>query len=223
MSGSRRTSRSSTGRAMARRGRGRGRTVVRAVILLLVVGLVGGGLWQWQALRRGPAGRGAIAIGRDAATTASLAREAEDAGDFDRALALYREGVRQFPTDAVLLGSYGTAITRRSFAVTTNRGRPAPVAGGSLERVRAAHEAIRLLDAAQAARPRMSQPALQKGLLYAAWGLPEDALVELYAAVVRGERSPELERTAGAITLLQLGRADSLGAAPDQNGRPARR
>jgi tetratricopeptide (TPR) repeat protein len=209
---------------VARRGRGRGlRLLVRGTIVVLLVILGGWGFMRWRVMRdRGPA-TGAVRIARDAAGTARMARAAEERGDLEKALAIYREGVRRFPSDPVLLGSYGTATTNRSFAVRTNRGRLMPLAATSRERTTAAQEALRLLDAAQQANPRLSQPALQKGLLYAAWGLPEDALVELYAAVVRGDRSPALERTAGAITRLQLGRADSLGALPDQNGRPARR
>lgn len=224
MSGSRRTSRSSTGRAMGRRGRGRAlRLVVRGGAVVLLLAAAAWGFSRWQADRALRAGSPGVRIARDAAGTARLARAAEEAGDLDRALAIYREGVRRFPGDPVLLGSFGTATISRSYAVERNRGRIVPVTPTSLERVAAAHEALRLLERAQEANPRLAQPALQKGLLYAAWGLPEDALVELYAAVVRGDRSSPLERTAGAITLLQLGRADSLGATMDQNGRPARR
>ena len=142
--------------------------------------------------------------------------------DYDTALATYREGLKRFPNDVVLLGSYATAIKNASFAVRPSRGRLVPVARGSHERVAAALEALALLDAAQRAQPNSPQPALQKGLLLASWGLPEDALVELFGAVTKGDRSPELERTATAITLLQLGRGGEVApAALDQNGSPA--
>lgn len=217
MTRSRRTLRSSTGRPRGRRG-GRGRRALALGATLLVALALGFGMWRWQG------GDGGVprAAG-DARAIARQARAAELAGDDPAALALYRAGLARYPRDEVLLGSYATATTNRSFAVRRNRGRIVPVAPTSRDRVDAAREALALLDAAQAADARGGQPALMKGLLYAAWGLPEDALVELYVAVTRGERAPQLERTAGAITLLQLGRADSLGTAPDQNGRPASR
>jgi len=223
MSGGRRTARSSTGRAMVRKSRGRGHLLGRSALAALAAILVGWGVLHWQAGRHSAGSASPVRIARDAVGTARLARAAEKRGDLEGALAIYREGVRRFPRDAVLLGSFGTATTNRSFAVHSNRGRLVPVAPTSHARTAAAHEAIRLLDAAQRESPRLSQPALQKGLLYAAWGLPEDALVELYGAVVRGNRSPELERTAGAITQLQLARPDHAGAATTQKGRPARR
>lgn len=229
MSGGKRTRRSSTGRPMvsrsgARRGSaGSAARIGGGVILALVVVAIA---WfvartMEQAGKGGPTANapGGRADAGDAAGYASQGRAAEARQDYDAALDTYREGLRRFPEDAVLLGSYATAITNRSFAVRESRGRLVPLAATSHDRVRAAHEALALLDAAQRARPQASQAPLQKGLLYAAWGLPEDALVELYAAVTRGDRSPEIEQTAGAITLLQMGRGREL----DQNGRPASR
>jgi tetratricopeptide (TPR) repeat protein len=208
--------------------RGSGGTGARlgaGVFVALVV--VAALFFIWRAI--GERGQGAPATGAptgggrpgsgDAATYAREGRAAEARHDDDAALATYREGLRRYPDDAVLLGSYATAIKNRSFAVRPSRGRMVPVAATSHDRVRAAREALALLEAAQRARPAGSQAPLQKGLLYAAWGLPEDALVELYAAVTRGDRSPELEQTAGAITLLQLGRGNEV----DQNGMPASR
>ena len=154
------------------------------------------------------------------------AGEAEARGDYATAFALYREGIARHPDDVSLLGSYGAATTNRSYAVRMNRGRLVPVMPTSDDRVRAAREALALFDQAQQAAPTMAAPALQKGLLYAAWGLPEDALVELYRAAVLGGPSPEIDRVGGAITLLQLGQGDRLGSAvldSVQNGRPASR
>jgi hypothetical protein len=210
---SRRRERSSTGRATKHR-------APRVLPWLLIAALLVAAVVAWSWWR----GRGSQdAAGEKRADNATgyvrLARAAEGRQDYAGAFALYREGLRHFPDDVFLLGSYGAATTNASYGVRRNRGRLVPVMATSRDRVRAAHEALVLLDRAQAAAPAMSAPALQKGLMLAAWGLPEDALVELYGAVVRGDRSPELERTAGAITLLQLGRADSLG----QNGRPASR
>jgi tetratricopeptide (TPR) repeat protein len=211
-------------RGGARRGSaGSAARIGAGVMVALAVVAIG-----WFAMRaREQAGRGGptadVPGGRanagDAAGYASQGRAAEARQDYDAALETYREGLRRFPDDAVLLGSYATAIKNRSFAVRESRGRLVPVAATSHDRVRAAHETLALLDAAQRARPQASQAPLQRGLLYAAWGLPEDALVELYAAVTRGDRSPEIEQTAGAITLLQLGR----GSEVDQNGKPASR
>ncbi len=223
MSGGRRTRRSSTGRPMVPRGGGRrgapvpGARIAAGVLLALVV--VAGGFFAWRAIDERRSGATSARSGEDAAAFARDGRAAEMRQDHDAALALYREGLARFPDDVVLLGSYATAIKNRSFAVRPSRGRMVPLAATSHDRVRAAQEAIALLDAAERARPAGSQAPLQKGLLYAAWGLPEDALVELYAAVTRGDRSPELERTAGAITLLQLGRGNEV----DQNGMPASR
>jgi len=224
MSGGRRTKRSSTGRAMASRGAGEHRrggpgrearimagvaaaAVVLAVVFLTLRTMLGGGSGSAR-----PASNDAIGYAR-------LGRAAETRHDDDAAGRAYREGLRRFPDDATLLGSYATAVKNRGFAVRLNRGRAVPVAATSHDRVRSAHEALELLAAAQRSRPGMSAPALQKGLLYAAWGLPEDALVELYGAASRGDPSPELEQTAGAITLLQLGRGNEL----DQKGNPASR
>ncbi len=226
MSGGRRAKRSSTGRAMASRspdGR-RGGPGPRARILagLIVFFIVAAAVFAWSRFMdgRAPARTSARSVqASDAAGFARAGRAAETRLDYATALATYRDGLKRFPNDEILLGSYATAIKNASFAVRPSRGRLVPVAANSHERVGAALEAIALLEAAQRARPQASQAPLQKGLLYAAWGLPEDALVELYGAVTRGDRSPELERTATAITLLQMGR----GSEVDQKGSPASR
>ncbi len=152
-----------------------------------------------------------------AAEFLARARAAELRQDFEGSFAAYRAGLSRFPEDAVLLGAFATAIQNRSYAVRVNRGRAVPLTPTSRERVAAAREAFALLDASERARPANPNPALHRGLLYAAWGLPEDALVELYRARVLGGTSPEIDRAGGAITLLQLGRGDTLG----QNGSPA--
>ncbi len=225
MIGGKRRRRSSVGQRMASREpgkrRGGGGFAPKLVIVVAVGALV---LVAATLVFRGklpvpgaPAPPAAAA--HDAAGWSRLGREAALRGAHDAALATYRDGLRAFPSDPVLLGSYAKAIKNRSFAVRMSRGRAVPVAATSHERVAAALEALALLDAAQRAQPNSPEPALQKGMLLAAWGLPEDALVELYGAVVRGSRAPELERTAGAITLLQLGRGSEL----DQNGSPSSR
>lgn len=228
MSGGRRTRRSSTGRPMVPRGGGRRGDMspaarIGAGVAVALVVLAAVFFFLRASAPQAPGGparaKSSSSSAADAASYASEARAAEAREDHDAALATYREGLRKFPQDEVLLGSYATAIKNRSFAVRPSRGRMVPVAATSHDRVRAALEAIALLDAAQRARPEGSQAPLQKGLLYAAWGLPEDALAELYGAVTRGDRSPELEQTAGAITLLQMGR----GSEVDQKGRPASR
>ncbi len=226
MTKKRRAARSSTGRSVSARPTGGGGSAPWLVVVAILVA-VGGVLGYVQWKKRAPHDVG-VSLG--AATTTEIlqrTREAEQRGDYDTAFALYRAGLARSPNDVYLVGSYGAATTNASYAVRRNRGRLVPVMPTSLDRVRAAQEALALFDRAQAAAPAMPAPAYQKGLMYAAWGLPEDALVELYAAVLKGDRSPEIDRVAGAITLLQLGRGSELepgqGPAPDQNGRPASR
>ena len=196
----------------ARRRRGRRPAVLGGFVAIVLAGAV---VFGW--LRNREESRETAPT---VATVLAQARQAEERGDFEGAFAAIREGLRHFPNDPVLLGTLGTATQNRSYAVRTNRGRVVPVTPTSRERVAAAREALALLEASERSRPADPNPALHRGLLLAAWGLPEDALVELFRARVLGGTSPEIDRVGGAITLLQLGSAaDSLA----QNGRPASR
>jgi len=196
--------------------RPRRRAGLRPALLGGVVVLVLAGAVVFGWLRN----RESRATAPTVASVLAEARQAEERGDFEGAFAAIRDGLRHFPNDPVLLGTLGTATQNQSYAVRTNRGRIVPVTPTSRERVAAAREALALLEASERSRPADPHPALHRGLLLAAWGLPEDALVELFRARVLGGTSPEIDRVGGAITLLQLGSAaDSLG----QNGRPASR
>ena len=169
--------------------------------------------------RLGGAGDGAGAL--SAAEAHRRAQAAEAAGDREGALAIYREAVRTHPKDPFLLGNYAVAVSNRSFVVRTNRGRTVPLRPTSHDRVGDARAALALLDETERIDPKYAEPALQRGLIDAAWGLPEDALVEFYKAHLLGGRQDVIDRNASAITRLQLGAAafDSLR----QNGRPASR
>jgi len=178
------------------------------VVVLVLAGAV---VFGWLRNRESRATAPTVA---SVASVLAEARQAEERGDFEGAFAAIRDGLRHFPNDPVLLGTLGTATQNQSYAVRTNRGRIVPVTPTSRERVAAAREALALLEASERSRPADPNPALHRGLLLAAWGLPEDALVELFRARVLGGTSPEIDRVGGAITLLQLGSAaDSLGPA----------
>jgi tetratricopeptide (TPR) repeat protein len=205
----RRTSTGARARRKGRRGRAiRGRGWI--VLILVLAVLAGLGLWSSRLSR--PSRPAAAA---DARGYLAKARAAEGTQDYDTAITIYQEGLARFPRDPLLLGFYGSALKNRSFAVRSNRGRMVPVAPTSLERVHAAEQAIALFDAAERVTPRSPAPALNRGVLYAVWGLPNDALAELYRAAMLGDRSEQLEGTARAITLLQMGRP----AAPDATVR----
>jgi hypothetical protein len=185
-----------------------------ATAALLVV--IGAAFGLWYGLEARRARRVPV---RDAAGYVQAALEAEGRDEAAAAFRLYDEGAARFPGDPYMLGSYAAALNNRSYAVRLNRGRLVPVGSTSRRRVADACAALALLEQAEEAHPRLAAPALYKGRLYAAWGFPEDALEEFVAAYARGDRSPELDRSASGVARLQL----APEAPVDQNGSPASR
>ena len=189
------------GHRAASRPRG-GRRLRSAAFVATVIAIMGlGGFLVWRGIARRPAPPAATSP----QAYLDLARAAEARGEFEEAFALYAEAVHRYPGQGLLLLSYGAAISNRSFMVRPNRGRLVPLAPTSHARTRAAREALALFDAAERAHPDDGAPALQRGLTCASWGLPEDALMELYRAHLLKGPADEIERVANTITLLQLG------------------
>ena len=219
MSGSRRSRKKTGTRSTPKAPRRRTGSSWRGLVVgALAIVVAAAALW---ALRPGSPNRreGTGSPSRSAEEYLRLAQAAESAQDYEAALTLFRESVRDYPREMVLLGSYASALNNRSFLVRSNRGRTFPLAPTSHERVANALASLAMFDAAERAQPQNGEPALQRGLLYAAWGLPEDALAELYRAHLLGGRQDEIDKAGSTITLLQLGHVDTL----DQNGRPASR
>jgi hypothetical protein len=140
------------------------------------------------------------------------AEAARSRGELMEAYQILVRAVAQFPGDADVATAFGVSVNNTTYFVRPVRGRQVPVMATSLERVRAAHAALRAYERASAGRPALAAPYHYRGNLYAAWGLPDDALRELYQARVRGDSTASLLRTAAAILALQRGAMDpSLG------------
>ena len=56
--------------------------------------------------------------------------------------------------------------------------------------------------------PQLASPYHRRGILYAAWGLSDDALRQLYQARIRGDSTDQLVHTANAIVAIQRGAMD---------------
>ena len=232
MSGLRRRRKKSAGRSGApapastrRRGRSR-----RWLVVGIALAIVAGGALVWgfgRESKEHPIGGDDVARDRSAAEYLRVALAAEQAWDYDSAFTLYLEALRRYPNDLALWGSYASALNNRSFVVRPNRGKSVALDATSHERVQDALASLAQFDAMERAAPRYGEAALQRGLLYAAWGLPEDGLAELYRAHVLGGREDKINWAGTMITLLQLGRGDSLESDRQgrlgQNGNPASR
>jgi tetratricopeptide (TPR) repeat protein len=146
-----------------------------------------------------------------------LGQAATKRGDLLEAYEILKRGVEQFPNDADIANAFGVTVNNTSYYVRPLRGRLVPVMATSLERVGAAQTALAAYDRASAGKPWLASPFHYRGNLYAAWGLPDDALEQLYQARMRGDSSASLMRTANAIVAIQRGGFDvpGKGFAPD--------
>lgn len=202
-------------KSKSRRGGG-----ARLALIIGALALAGAATW-FAFARRGAGSNEGPVLG--AAEALHQAQAAEKRGDYEAAFAIYRDAMRWHPGESVLVGAYAAAVSNRSFSVRPNRGRFVSLSPTSYDRVATALEVLALYDKAERLRPGDGEPALQRGLSYATWGLPEDALLELYKAHTLGGRQKEIDGVGATITLLQLGRGDIVdkkAIRPDAHAAP---
>jgi hypothetical protein len=144
------------------------------------------------------------------------AQDATNRGELLEAYDLLVRGVAQYPGDADVANAFGVAVNNTSYFVRPVRGRLVPVMATSLDRVGAAQAALAAFDRASSGKPYLASPYHYRGNMYAAWGLPDDAIRELYQARMRGDSTASLLRTAQAILAIQRGAMDETlpGTAP---------
>jgi hypothetical protein len=194
----------------------RGRAATWTIALVVLAGLAGlvvqrGGLRRLPGFggstdARSTAG-GAIDVPNlpsaraylDAVSAANVAR------DYPRMTALVDEGLRRFPDDPSLLLARGAALNNASFFVESHRGRLVPALATSLERVRAAQDAIGAYDAVARRYPAIGEPVAERGLVLVTWGLPEDGRQNLERAYDLGDHRPEVLNALGVVVRTQRG------------------
>lgn len=176
------------------------------------MGLVVVGVIALPRLRSGgPGGGGARPDARPFTSPTDVYLQAQAAttrGELLEAYEILQRGVAQFPGDADVANAFGVSVNNTAYFVRPMRGRQVPVMATSLDRVRAAQSALAAYERASAGKPWLASPYHYRGNLYAAWGLPDDALRELYQARVRGDSTASLMRTATAILAIQRGAMD---------------
>ncbi|MEP7027818.1 MAG: hypothetical protein ABI960_04410 [Candidatus Eisenbacteria bacterium] len=112
------------------------------------------------------------------------------------------------PRDIRILGALATALNNECYATRTLRGRVQPVLATSRERVLYAHEALRACDQVEGVLPTSVAAPHYRGMLYAAWGLPEEAGYALSVAVDRGDATAEARQTREVLKMLHMGGAE---------------
>jgi hypothetical protein len=179
-----------------RRARGRRTRTIAIGVAGILVAAVAFGLWTRRIPLPGASSQftAAPAPALDLPTPRAYldaAVSANAAGD-PRLLAIVDEGLARFPNDPLLSLARGAALNNLSFRVEYHRGRGVPRLATSLERVRAAQEAIAAYDGVARRYPAIPEPVGERGLVLITWGLPEDGRAELERAYAMGDRRPEI-------------------------------
>lgn len=140
------------------------------------------------------------------------ADKAEQRGDRIGSFELLDRGLERYPSDAEMTRRFCMAANNVCYAVRGMRGRLVPVLPTSRARHAAAQRVLDALDRKERMRSDDPETYYYRGQLYAAWGFPHDALIQLYRAYELGDSSLILKRTASAI--VQLESTHDKGAAP---------
>jgi tetratricopeptide (TPR) repeat protein len=117
----------------------------------------------------------------------SRGRTATNAG-YEEAADWFRQGVERYPEHFELRVHLAMALDYGASEGADCRGLSVPLHGISAERVALAREALSEYEKARQLLPNHPEPFARAGNLYTAWGLHEDALIELERAFLLGER-----------------------------------
>lgn len=134
------------------------------------------------------------------------ADEAEQRGDRIATFELLDRGLERYPSDAEMTRRFSMAANNVCYAVRGIRGRMVPVLATSRARHAAAQRVLAALDRWERLQSDDPETYYYRGQLYASWGFPHDALIQLFRAHQLGDSSLSLERTAREIVQLESNR-----------------